>query len=68
VVILEDCNADVRGERTQKYKADLSMREIIIEFHGDDGPRTYNRGSSPIGGIFMTHDLYRVQGGYGHWT
>jgi hypothetical protein len=44
--------------------ADLGMREVITEFHGDAGPRTYNRGSKPIDGIFMTHDLYIVQGGY----
>jgi hypothetical protein len=44
--------------------ADLGMRELITEFHGDAGPRTYNRGSKPIDGIFMTHDLYIVQCGY----
>jgi hypothetical protein len=44
--------------------ADLGMREVITEFHGDAGPRTYNRGSKSIDGIFMTQDLYIVQGGY----
>jgi hypothetical protein len=48
VVILADWNADVRGEKTPKYMADLVMREVITEFHGDSGPRTYNRGSKPI--------------------
>jgi hypothetical protein len=67
VVLLENWNADVRGEKTQKYMADLCMREVIMEFHGDEGPRTYNRGSKPIDGIFMTHDLYMVQGGYMHF-
>jgi hypothetical protein len=33
VVILADCNADVRGEKTRKYMADLGMRELITEFH-----------------------------------
>jgi hypothetical protein len=64
VVILADWNIDVRGEKTRKYMADLRMREIIMEFHGDEGPHTYNRGSKPIHGIFMTQDLYIVQGGY----
>jgi hypothetical protein len=59
--------ADVRGEKTRKYMADISMREIIMEFHGDKGPRTYNRGSNPIDEIFMTQDLYIVQGGYMHF-
>jgi hypothetical protein len=66
VVLLADWNVDVRGEKTQKYMADLGMREVIMEFHGDKGPRTYNRGSKPIDGIFMTQDLYIVQRGYMH--
>jgi hypothetical protein len=64
VVLLADWNADVRGEKTRKYIADLDMREVITEFHGDEGPRTYNRGSKPIDGIFMTQDLYIVKRGY----
>jgi hypothetical protein len=64
VVILADWNVDVRGEKNRKYMADLGMREDIAEFDGDYGPRTYNRGSKPIDGIFMTQDLYIVQGGY----
>jgi hypothetical protein len=42
----------------------LGMREVITEFHGYAGPHTYNRGSKPIYGTFMTQDLYIVQGGY----
>jgi hypothetical protein len=64
LVLLADWNADVRGDKTWKYMADLGMREVIKEFHGDAGPRTYNRGSKPIDGIFMKQDLYIVQGGY----
>jgi hypothetical protein len=64
VVLLANWNADVRGEKIWKYMADLGMREVITEFHGDAGPRTYNRGSKPIDGIFMIQDLYIVQGGY----
>jgi hypothetical protein len=64
VVLLADWNVDVRGEKTRKYMADLGMREVITEFHGDAGPCTYNRGSNPIDGIFMTQDLYIVQGRY----
>jgi hypothetical protein len=63
VVLLVDWNADVRGEKTRKNMADLCMKEVIMEFHGDDGPRTYNRRYKPIDGIFMTQDLYIVQGG-----
>jgi hypothetical protein len=64
VVILADWNADIRGEKTRKYMADIGMREVITEFYGDEGPHTYNRGSKPIDGIFMTQDFYIVQGGY----
>jgi hypothetical protein len=64
VVLLADWNVDVIGEKTRKYMANLGMREVITEFHGDAGPITYNRGSKPIYGIFMTQDLYIVQDGY----
>jgi hypothetical protein len=63
-VLLADWNVDVRGEKTHKYMADIGMREVITEFHGDAGPRTYNKVSKAIDGIFMTQDLYIVQGGY----
>jgi hypothetical protein len=64
VVLLADWNAAVRGEKTRKYMADLGMREVITELYGNKGMHTYNRGSNPIDGIFMIHDLYIVQGGY----
>jgi hypothetical protein len=68
VVLLADWNADFRGEKTRKYMAQLGMREVIMEFHGDAGPHTYNRGSKPIDGIFMIQDLCNiVQGGYMHF-
>jgi hypothetical protein len=64
VVLLVNWNTDVRGEKTRKYMADFGMREVIMEFHGDEGPRTYSRGSNPIDRIFMTQYLYIFQGGY----
>jgi hypothetical protein len=64
MVLLADWNVDVRWEKTRKYMADLGMREVITEFHGDACPRTYNRGSKPIDGIFITQDLCIAQGGY----
>jgi hypothetical protein len=64
VALLADWNADVIGENTRKYMDDLGMRGVITEFHGGEGPRTYNRGSKPIDGIFMPQYLYIVQGGY----
>jgi hypothetical protein len=64
LVLLADWNADGRGEKTQKYMAGLGMRKVITEIHGDEGPRTYNRGFKPIDRIFITQDLYIVQGGY----
>jgi hypothetical protein len=63
-VLLTDWNEDVKGEKTRKYMADLDMREVITEFHGNEGPRAYNRGSNPIDGILVTQDLYIVQDGY----
>jgi hypothetical protein len=48
VVLLADWNVDTREEKTWKYMADIGMREVISEFHGNAGPHTYNRGSTPI--------------------
>jgi hypothetical protein len=64
VVILADWNADVIGEKTRKYMDDLGTREVITKNHGEESSRTYNRGSNPINGIFMTRDMYIVQGEY----
>jgi hypothetical protein len=64
VVLLEDWNVDVRGEKTRKYMANLGMREVLTEFHGDEDTHTYNRGFKHIDVIFMTQDLYIVQGVY----
>jgi hypothetical protein len=64
VVILADWSNDVRGKKAQKYMAELGTREVLTELHGQYGPHTYSMGSTPIDGIFMTQDLYIVQGGY----
>jgi hypothetical protein len=40
------------------------MREAILEWHGTNAPHTYNRGSVPIDGIFLSHDLIIMGGGY----
>jgi hypothetical protein len=58
VVLLLDWNEEVRVEKTRKYMANIGTREVLTEFHGDEGPHTYNRGSNPIDGIFMTQDIY----------
>jgi hypothetical protein len=63
VVLLADWNNDVRGE-SWKDMAELDMREVLTELRGQDGTHTCNRGSNPIDGIFTTHALYIVQGGY----
>jgi hypothetical protein len=60
VVILADWNTDFRGEKTWKYTADIGIREELTEINGGESPRTYNRGSKPIDGIFMIQGLYIV--------
>jgi hypothetical protein len=67
VVLLEYWNVDVRWEKTRKYMANLRMREAITEFHRDVGPHTYNRGSKPIDGIFMTQVINRPRRIYAFW-
>jgi hypothetical protein len=58
--------ADVRWEKTQKYMADLGMREAITEFYGDKGPCTYNRGYlHDIGSLHIPRCICAFW--YGYW-
>ena len=40
------------------------MREVLLERHGRTAPATYNKGSAPIDGVFVTSTIQITKGGY----
>jgi hypothetical protein len=64
VVVTMDMNEDVRDHMAVRHLRQLGLKEIITHRHGMDGPRTCNKGSTPIDGIFVTAGLLDSQCGY----
>ena len=64
VIVMMDCNEDVRSTHFQKFLKGVGMKEIIMERHGKQAPATYIDGNLPIDGIFATAAVTIVQGGY----
>jgi hypothetical protein len=51
-----------------KFLLDLGRQEAIIDQHGLDGPPTFEHGSCPIDGLFVSSTLLGLRGGYtGYW-
>jgi endonuclease/exonuclease/phosphatase family metal-dependent hydrolase len=64
VVVAMDMNEDVRDHNAVRFLRQLGLTEIITHRHGSDAPRTCNRGSTPIDGIFVTAGLLHSTCGY----
>jgi Reverse transcriptase (RNA-dependent DNA polymerase) len=64
VVVAMDMNEDVREHVAVRHLSQLGLKEIITHRHGQSGPRTCNRGSTPIDGIFVTAGLLESKCGY----
>ena len=64
VIVMMDCNQDVRSNRLQAFAEACNMREIILDRHGQEAPWTYRSGKRPIDGIFATRSVQCVQAGY----
>ena len=54
LILAMDLNEDVRKGTICEALEPLGMREIYREAFSDDLPATYNRGSSPIDGIWAS--------------
>ena len=52
IILIMDCNEDVRSRNFQQFLKDVGMHEIIQQRHGSEAPATYIDGSTPIDGIF----------------
>jgi hypothetical protein len=63
IILLAECNSD--GRSHTMVHALMEIRKAIIEMSGTNAPPpTYNHGSVPIDGIFLSHNLPIVGGGY----
>ena len=64
VILMMDCNEDVRGETMTHFLDETGMKEIILQRHGSKAPGTYIDGQAPIDGIFTSCSLEAVKAGY----
>ena len=62
LIITGDWNEDVNDVQ-RKYFGPLGIREVLLEKYGP-APNTFEFGSKPIDGIFMSSTLKIQQGGY----
>ena len=65
IMVLMDMNEDVCSSPAAASLRALGLTEVILHNHGSNAPPTYNRGSTPIDGIFVTSTLlHHVKTGY----
>ena len=72
MVIGIDLNEDVRTSKFNQAMQELELVELITTAHGQNAPRTQNRGSKPIDGIWVSPTLAGCLNGYlpfefNHW-
>ena len=63
IVVMADCNSSVSSGPIRRWANQLNLYEYITYHHGDS-VETYNKGSTPIDGIFLSHTLQATGGGY----
>ena len=65
LVILVDCNEDVRKGKLDSILRSIGLRSAIRQRHGEASiPPTQHRGSTPIDDIYLSHDIHIVKTGY----
>ena len=64
LVIGVDANEDVRGGVLADKLEHLGLTECVTAQHGRYGPPTYERGSVPIDGLFVSRTLRGSKCGY----
>ena len=67
IVLSGDFNDDLTADKSkvQKLTKDLNLREVLLERHGSEqAPKTYEYGSKPIDGIFVSGNIEVEKGGY----
>lgn len=66
IIVMMDCNEDVRCEFIKSTFARIGLREAITENREGAADATYHRNTTrtPIDGIFMSESLFLQAGGY----
>ena len=64
LILMMDCNEDVRSSQFHSFLERYSLKECILQKHGNDAPNTYIDGKDPIDGIFTTSAISIETGGY----
>ena len=64
IIIGLDANEDVRNGGFSAKLSRLGLQETIIAQHGNGGPATYARGSTPIDGLYVSRSLRGLRCGY----
>jgi hypothetical protein len=64
IIVMGDLNEDIRSNSITKFFSDFNMTEPIITRHGHNAPKTFNYGTTPIDGVFISQDVNVLAGGY----
>jgi len=64
IVLALDVNDNVYNSTFTRAMYQVGLREVCTERHGPGAPPTYNRGSHPIDGIYVSESLLNCRCGY----
>ena len=59
-----DANEDVCTGPFSRSLQTLGLVKVITNKHGNEAPATYNRGSAPIDGLYVSSTLQGLRFGY----
>jgi hypothetical protein len=61
---MADFNKDVEGPKIQQWTQQLQLTNTIAKSHQIQGEPTFHRGQYSIDGIFVSHTIQPLKGGY----
>jgi hypothetical protein len=64
IILMADFNDNVEGPRIQQWTQSLQLTNAISSLHPLNNEPTFHRGQTSIDGIFVSHTIKPVQGGY----
>ena len=64
VILMMDCNEDIRSIEIQQFRDNTGLREGILSMHGNDAPNTHIGGSKPIDTILISPEIEITFSGY----